>query len=547
MRAPPPTCGGAMGEHLGVGRARPGAPTGGAAVERSRRASQAVASVARALRSSGPRDVLAGTTVAVVLIPQALAYAGVAGMPPITGLYAAALPPLAAALFASSPYLQTGPVAQTSLLTFGALAALAPAGTDRYVELGVLLALVVGVVRVALGATRTGFVAYLMSEPMLMGFLPAGAILVICSQVPAAVGASPADDGVVARALTALANPSGWGSSEIAVTLMTLVIVFGGRRIHALFPGVPIALVAGLVGGTAAGLGEPVGPIPSGLPRISLALPWEELPALLLPGAVIALVGFAEPASIARTYATRERQPWNADREFVSQGVANLVSGLSGGYPVGGSLSRTSLNHMAGAVTRASGAVTGLVVLAFLPFASVLSALPKAVLAAIVISAVLGLLRFGRLVDLWRVSRPQFAVAASTFALTLILAPHIERAIVVGVALSMLVHLLRELSVRIDVSLADRTLEIRPRGVLWFGNAQRVQQRLITVLARHDDVPRLRLVLDGLGRIDVTGAIALYEVIEDAARAGRQVDVEGVPPHSRAMLERLGARRASLG
>jgi SulP family sulfate permease len=343
-----------------------------------------------------------------------------------------------------------------------------------------------------------------------------------------------------------LGHPGGWGAAEIAVALVALAIVVGGRRIHALFPGVLIALVAGLVASETAGFGgATVGRIPRGLPEVSLALPWEELPGLLLPGTVIALVGFAEPASIARAYATRERRRWNADREFVSQGVANLTSGLCGGYPVGGSLSRTSLNHMAGAATRASGAVTGLVVLAFLPFASVVSSLPKAVLAAIVIAAVLGLLRFGRLIDLWRVSRPQFAVAATTFALTLILAPHIERAIVIGVVLSILTHLARELTMRIDVELAGETLEIRPHGVLWFGNAQRVEERLIAVLERHRDVPRLRLVLDGLGRIDVSGALALYNLVEDASQAGLAVDVEGIPPQSRAMVERLGKRRGA--
>jgi sulfate permease, SulP family len=201
---------------------------------------------------------------------------------------------------------------------------------------------------------------------------------------------------------------------------------------------------------------------------------------------------------------------------------------------------------MAGAATRASGAITGLVVLAFLPFASVLSPLPKAVLAAIVISAVLGLLAFRRLIELWRVSRPQFAVAWTTFGLTLVLAPRIERAVVIGVALSIAIHLLRELTLRIEVSRADDTLEIRPQGVLWFGNAQRLEDRLIAVLREHRDVARLRLVLDGLGRIDVSGAIALYNLVEDATEAGLEVELQGVPPQASGMVARLAARRTAL-
>lgn len=494
------------------------------------------------------RDTVAGITVALVLIPQALAYADVAGMPPVSGLYAAALPLLAAALFASSPYLQTGPVAQTSLLTFGALAGRAPVGSEAYVELGVLLALVVGAVRVLVGLVRAGVLAHLMSEPMLMGFVPAAAILIVASQLPAALGAPAGDAGVLEEAAAAATSPGDWGPTAIGLALGTIALVLGGRRLHRFFPGVLVALLAGLAVSAATGYGEAtVGTIPAGLPPISLDLPYEELPALLVPGAVIAIVGFAEPASIARTYATRERQPWSADREFIGQGAANLAAGLSGGYPVGGSLSRTTLNHMAGAATRASGAITGLAVLAFLPFASVLAPLPTAVLAAIVISAVLGLIRLRRLAALWRISRPQFAVAWTTFALTLALAPRVERALIVGASLAVAVHLVRELTLRVEVTVAGDTLEVRPTGVLWFATAQDLEERLISLLGEHTGVTRLRLALDGLGRIDLTGAMALGHLVDDARAAGLDVEVVGVPPHARALLARYAERKGALG
>src|SRR5690606_23642687 len=138
-------------------------------------------------------------------------------------------------------------------------------------------------------------------------------------------------------------------------------------------------------------------------------------PSLLFGGAVIAIVGFSEAASIARVYAARERQPWDPDREFISQGVANIAAGLGGAFPVGGSFSRSGLAHMLGARTRWSGAVTGLTVLLFLPFASMLSALPFAVLAGMVIAAVVGLLRPEPLLSILAVSRPQFGVALATF------------------------------------------------------------------------------------------------------------------------------------
>lgn len=491
------------------------------------------------------RDVLAGVTVALVVIPQALAYARVAGMPPVTGLYAAALPPLAAALFASSPYLQTGPVAITSLLTFGALAGRAPVGSEAYVELGIMLALVVGCVRVSLGLLRGGVVAHLMSEPMLIGFLPAAALLIVASQVPAALGA-PADGTVMEAAVAAAADPGAWELSALAFAALTAVVVLGGQRIHRLFPGVLVALLGGLLAGSLlSDPGASVGTIPSGFPPLP-HLRLDALPELLLPGAVIAIVGFAEPASIARTYAMRERQPWSADREFISQGVANLASSVSGAYPVGGSISRSALNYSAGAATRLSGAVTGLAVLCFLPFSSLLESLPSAVLAAIVICAVASLIRVRPLFELWQISRPQWMVAFTTFALTLLLAPRVERAVVAGVALSIGVHLMRELSLRLDVRVSGDALAVRPAGVLWFATANDLQESLVALLDQHPDAKRLRVELDALGRIDLTGAMTLGRALDDVRAAGLEVEVCGVPPQARKLLARYAARRAEL-
>lgn len=491
------------------------------------------------------RDVVAGVTVALVLIPQALAYARVAGMPPVVGLYAAALPPLAAALLASSPYLQTGPVAITSLLTFGALAGRAPVGSEAYVELGIVLALIVGGVRLLIGLLRGGVIAHLMSEPMLMGFVPAAALLILASQVPAALGAAAGGD-VLGAAARALAAPAGWEPDAVALAGVSAAIVLGGRRLHRFFPGVLVALLAGLtIGGLGGYAGPVVGDIPAGLPSLP-DVRLSAVPELLLPGAVIALVGFAEPAAIARTYATRERRPWSADREFVSQGVANLASGLSGAYPVGGSMSRSALNHMAGAATRLSGAVTGLVVLGCLPFASRLEPLPSAVLAAIVMATVIGLVRLRPVVALWRISRPQCAVAVTTAALTLVLSPHVEHAVLAGMALSVAVHLARELSLRVEVRVLGGVLEVRPAGVLWFATANDLQERLIGLLERHPDVDRLRLMLDGLGRVDLTGAMTLEHVLDDVRAAGIAVEVDGVPPQARGLLDRYGARRDDL-
>jgi sulfate permease, SulP family len=285
--------------------------------------------------------------------------------------------------------------------------------------------------------------------------------------------------------------------------------------------------------------GPTVGELPGGLPPLSLTLPWGDLPSLLVPGAVIALVGFAEPASIARAFAAEDRRVWNADRELVSQGTANLAAGLTGGFPVGGSFSRSSLNRLAGARTRWSGAVTGLTVLAFLPFAAALEPLPRAVLGAIVVVAVAGLLRFGAPLRLWSYSKPQFAIAWVTFAATLGFAPHVERAVMVGIGLSIAVHLWRELSLKLETWAEGETLHVKPLGVLWFATASDLQVSVLRLLAERRDLSRLEIHLDGLGRLDITGALTLRTLLDEAHRAGLDAAVVDVPPAAERLVARM--------
>jgi len=181
--------------------------------------------------------------------------------------------------------------------------------------------------------------------------------------------------------------------------------------------------------------------VPTGLPDLSLDLPWGSTGTLLVGGVLIALVGYAEPASIARVFAEEDGQRWSADREFVSQGVANVAAAVSGAFPVGGSFSRSSLNRLTGAQTRWSGLVTGAAVLAFLPFADVLAPLPRATLGGVVIAAVVGLVRPVALVSMVRRSPAAALVAWATFFATLALAPRVEQGVLVGILLSLAVGL----------------------------------------------------------------------------------------------------------
>jgi SulP family sulfate permease len=482
-------------------------------------------------------DTLAGLSVALVLIPQSLAYAQLAGLPPERGLYAAALAPIAGALFGSSPYLQTGPTAGTALLVLGTLSAVAPAGDAEYVALAALLAVLVGAWRVLLGLLRGGPLAYLMSQPVMAGFTAASGLLIITSQLPAVFGVRPGTGNPLSVAWDVLRQPSAWQLGAIGFALFAALAMVLAKRVSPLLPGVLLAVAGAIAVAALVGYAGPkVGQLPTGLPAWSFGLPWSQAPTLLVGSLVIALVGFAEPSVIARRYAAADHQHWQPNREMVSQGLANLAAGFGGGFPVGGSFSRTALNRLAGGRTRVSGLVTGLAALAFLPMAGALSGLPTAVLAAIVIVAVVPLLTLRPVRRFWTVSRPQAVVAAVTFAITLALAPRIDRAVLIGIGLAVTVHLWRELHVQVPSWIKGQVLHLRPLGVLFFASAPPIEKTFSDLLAAHPDARRLVLHCDGLGRIDLTGALALQAVVEEARLAEIAVELVDVPPHARRIL-----------
>jgi SulP family sulfate permease len=490
-------------------------------------------------------DLVAGISVALVLVPQSLAYAEIAGVPAYVGLSAAALPPLLAAYFASSPYLQTGPVALTSLLTFGALAPFNESRPAEYIKLAALLALIAGAIRLGLGLLRMGSVAYLMSGPVVLGFTSGAAVLILCSQLPKLFGME-SDAGVLGGAFDSVTSPAEWELSAILISLFTVGVMLGGRRIHALFPSVLVAVLAVLVWSNLTDYsGFVVGELPGGFPTPSLDLPWSETSRLLVPGFIIAVVGFAEPASIARIYAAQERIPWNASRELVSQGVANLTSGVVGGFPVGGSFSRSSLGHIAGAKTRLSGAITGAVVLLLLPVAPLLENLPRAVLGAVVLAAVVKLIRVADIFRMRSVSGVQASVAAITFIVTLASSPRLEYGVIIGIGASVVAHLYRESQVEVDVKVVGSTMTIKPNGVLWFAGAHVLERKLLAAVEESDNLKSLVVDLGGVGRLDYSGADVLDTVVGDVSSRDIHVEVVNVPAHARRIVLSAGPNLTS--
>ena len=474
---------------------------------------------------------VAGISVALVAIPQSLAYAELAGVPPELGLLAAALPSLLAAAFMSSRYLQTGPVALTALLTLGALQGLATPGSARYVELAALLALLVGAFRIAFGLLRMGGIAYLLSEPVLAGFTAGAGLLIIASQLPKVVDFPASGSGVIVEAARAVGHPAQWSWQAIAFAVATTVVVGGGRRLHRLFPGVLVAIALGTVASAWVGYdGSTLGELDGAFLSLGFDFPWDTTGELLIPAFAIALVGFAEPASIARTFAAAERDTWNANREMISQGVANLAAAVSGAFPVGGSFARTSLNRQAGATSAWSGAITGAFVLVALPFTPVLEPLPRSILGAIVIGAVVKLIRVRALLTLVSQSLAQGVVAVGTLAATLAFSPRVERGVLVGIGLSIGVHLYRELTVTVQYETNGDTLTVRPHGVLWFATVPQIERLVRDELARRADLHHVVIDLGGVGRMDYSGAAALGRTIAEIADAGNDVEIVNVPP-----------------
>ncbi len=388
-------------------------------------------------------DIPAGLSVALVLVPQSLAYAELAGLPAHVGLYAAAFPAIAASVFASSPYLQTGPTAMASLLTVGSVSVVA-VSDGEYVETAALLALLVGIVRSLVGLLRSGRLAYLLSQTVLTGFASAASLLIIASQIPGMLGTDPPPGGVLGQIAWVLRHPNAWEAESVLLSVGTAILMLGIRWIHPFFPGVLLAAVLGISWSLLSGYtGPTIGAVPAGLPGLALDLPWGSLPNLLVPALVIAIVGFAEPAAIARSYAAQDRRRWDPDREWLSQGVANIASGLLGGFPVGGSFGRSGLARAAGA--RAPGGAGRWLGWPSWPschsrrtwhrcrrrFWRSWRHQPSGCCAE-------------RVPELWHRSRPQLGIALFTLLLTLAFAPRVELGVLGGLGLAVAIHLWRE-------------------------------------------------------------------------------------------------------
>jgi SulP family sulfate permease len=507
-------------------------------------------------------DLAAGITIAAMLVPQGMAYALLAGLPPEVGLYAATVPVLVYALLGTSRQLAVGPVAIVSLLTASALAPIVEEGSASYLAAAAVLALLVGVIHLVLGFGRLGFLVNLLSHSVLIGFTAAAAIIIGFSQVKHVLGvAVPRQEQfadtvrAVGEQLREIHGPT------LAIGVASLVVLLAAKRV---MPRLPAALlvVAGstlavdLLDLEAEGVAV-VGDIPDSLPVFGIPDASGSLMAdLAVAAVVITVVGFMESIAVAKVYARRHRYDLDPDQELIGLGAANVASGLFGGYPVTGGFSRTAVNDTAGARTPLASVVTAVLVLITIALLTpLLVSLPKAALGAVIMVAVAGLIDVGEMRHIASVKRSDLIGMGVAFVATLALG--IEIGIVLAVVASMLVVFARmsrphtAVLGRIDGTTSYRNISRFPEAVvprdvtvlridasLSFVNAANVKA---TLIAAADAAPAA-VVLDasGINDIDATGVEALRDVLTECADRGVPLHIADVKGPVRDVLHRSG-------
>lgn len=516
-------------------------------------------------RSNFRSDLAAGLTVGAMLVPQAMAYALLAGLPPEVGLYAATIPVVIYALFGTSRQLAVGPVAIVSLLTASALAPLVEEGTAGYLGAAALLALMVGVVHIVMGIGRLGFLVNFLSHSVLVGFTAAAAIIIGFSQAKHIFGISTeSTDHFYEAVLEVGKNLGDTNSTTLALSVLSLVTLFAVKKY---VPRVPAALVV-VVGSILAvrvfdlesrGV-TVVGDIPDDLPAFSLPdFDSSMLGSLFGTAVVITIVGFMESIAVAKVYARRNRYELVPNSELFGLGAANVASGLFGGYPVTGGFSRTAVNATAGARTPLASIITAGLVLATIAFLTPLfSSLPNAALAAIIVMAVVGLVDVREMRHIAKVKKSDLIALSVSFIATL--AVGIELGILVAVISSMLVvfarmsmphsavlgHVEGTTSYRNvarfpEAHTVDGIHIVRVDAALSFVNATKVKSLLIEHAESITDEPRA-LVLDasGINDLDATGAEMLHELLVEVADRHVVLHFSGIKGPVRDVLRNAG-------
>ncbi len=501
-------------------------------------------------------DLTAGLIVTVMLIPQSLAYAMLAGLPPEVGLYASILPLVAYALLGSSMTLAVGPVAVASLMTASSLAPLAAQGTPEYLAMAILLALLSGLMLIAAGLLRLGFLAWFLSHPVISGFISGSAVLIAIGQVKYLLGIRFSSSGVLSTVEGLIRHLPETNTVTASIGIAALAFLFFARsQLAGLLKhiGVPAraadlatklapmaAVILSTVVVASLHLDETaqvsiVGKVPAGLPVLTLPLPgWDALNALWVPAMLISLVGFVESVSVAQSLAMKRGQRIHPDRELLGIGAANMASALSGGFPVTGGFARSVVNFSAGANTPAAGVISAVMMsLVLIGLTSWFHYLPHAVLSATIIVAVLGLIDTHTLKEAWHYDKADATALLLTFFGVIMFG--VEEGIVIGVALSLAVLVWRSshphMAVvgrvpgtehfrnieRHQVETLPGLIALRIDESIYFANAQLLEEKIESLLLQQPGTQHVLLILSAVNQLDTTGLGMLTELEKSLA------------------------------
>ncbi len=519
----------------------------------------------RPTRESLRADLAAGLAVGLLVVPQSLAYAQLAGVPAQHGLYAAFIPAIIGVLFGSSALLATGPVALTSMLTASSVGLLTEPGSSEFVAYVLLIALLSGLFQIGLGLARAGLLLNLLSHPVLVGFINAAAIVIVLTQLPQLTGIAVAPgQSTLAGVGHLLRDVDQTHLPTLAMAALALLLMLGFKRWAPRTPGA-LVMVVGLtllsfgVGFERLG-GAVVGDIPGGIPGLSVpAMHWQVLIALIPAAFVISLVSFMEAMSSCKVIADKTRTRWDENQELIGQGLAKVVAAFCNAMPVSGSFSRSALNLASQARSGWSTLFTSaLVLLALLFFTSLLYHLPKPALAAMIVLAVIGLINWPAMRLAWRAGRDDGLAAGLTFVATLAFAPNIQNGILAGILFSLGAFIFRRMKPRIAVqSLSsdgefrdldtvgpgprfERVVALRFDAALFFVNASFFEE---AVHRLEQDNPQLECIVvfaHGINILDATGVEMLRELIHHLRERGITLVISHAKPQFIEVAERTG-------
>ena len=507
-------------------------------------------------RSTLSNDLLAAVIVTIMLTPQSLAYALLAGLPPQMGLYASMLPIILYAIFGTSRALAVGPVAVISLLTAAAIGRIAVPGSAEYILAAITLAFLSGLILLALGLFRLGFLANFLSHPVIAGFITATGIIIAASQLKHIFGIAAHGHTLPDLVSSLVHNLSQANVITTLIGVLTIGFLLWTRNgLLSLLIGLGVAgRIAGVIAKTgpvaaiitttlivwwldlnALGV-QVVGDIPRGLPPLTLPSFSIDMWGTIIGAAIlISVIGFVESVSVAHTLAAKKRQRIDPDQELIGLGAANLAASFTGGFPVTGGFSRSIVNYDAGSNTPASGAYTAIGLAGVSLFLTpLIYNLPKATLAATIIVAVLSLVNFSVLKKSWYYSKADFAAVLATMCITLLMG--VELGITAGVSISILIHLYRTSRphmavvgqvpktehyrnvLRHDVLTSPAILTIRVDESLYFANARFLEDRIYQEVAKKPELQHVVLMCSAVNIIDMS-ALESLEAINERLKA----------------------------